>query len=53
MGWALTAFQQLLLNQATLMQIQPELWLLTGFGAAMLLIAVLVYAHQLKTQARF
>ncbi|WP_245872648.1 ABC transporter permease [Avibacterium endocarditidis] len=30
MGWALTAFQQLLLNQATLMQIQPELWLLTG-----------------------
>ncbi|MCW9698926.1 MULTISPECIES: ABC transporter permease [unclassified Avibacterium] len=53
MGWALTAFQQLLLNQATLMQIQPELWLLTGFGAVMLFIAVLIYAHQLKTQARF
>lgn len=53
MGWALTGFQQLLLNQATLQQIAQPLWLLSGFGIAMLLIAAMLYAHQLKTQVRF
>lgn len=53
MGWALTGFQQLLLNGYHLAQITPFLWKLTAFGAAALAVAALVYQHQLKTQARF
>lgn len=53
MGWALTGFQQLLLNHASLGQIQSSLWMLSGFGLIMLMIAIQIYSHQLKTQARF
>ncbi|OOH90653.1 ABC transporter [Pasteurellaceae bacterium 15-036681] len=53
MGWALTGFQNLLLNQYSLAQIQQPLLQLVGFGVLTLAIASLVYQHQLKTQVRF
>lgn len=53
MGWALNAFQNLLLNHAELNQIANYLWKLTAFGAITLLLSALVYQHQLKTQVRF
>ncbi|MDO4693585.1 MAG: ABC transporter permease [Eikenella sp.] len=53
MGWGLAGFQKLLLNHYTLAQIQPWLLRLAGFGLAALAAAVLLYRHQLKTQARF
>lgn len=53
MGWALTAFQSLLLNQYQLQQIQLQLLLLIGFGVITLFTAVLIYQYQLKTQVRF
>ncbi|QIW16901.1 ABC transporter [Pasteurellaceae bacterium RH1A] len=53
MGWALTGFQQLLLNQYTLAQIQTPLYLLMSFGLVSLALAMGIYQHQLKTQVRF
>lgn len=53
MGWALSAFQHLLLNHADLHQIADSLWKLTACGVAMLALAAVVYQHQLKTQVRF
>lgn len=53
MGWALSAFQNLLLNHADLSQIANYLWKLTACGLAMLGLAAVVYQHQLKTQVRF
>ncbi|MDO1508877.1 MULTISPECIES: ABC transporter permease [unclassified Neisseria] len=53
MGWALTAFQNLLLNHYSLMQIHTQLLLLAGFGVAALTVAALLYRHQLRTQVRF
>ena len=53
MGWALTGFQNLLLNQYNLSQIQQSLYLLSGFGIITLLLAMLIYRRQLYTQTRF
>ena len=53
MGWALTGFQNLLLNQYTLSQIQQQLFLLIGFGLINLCMASAIYQKQLNTQARF
>ena len=53
MGWALSGFQNLLLNQYHLSQIQQPLYLLSGFGAITLLFATLTYQRQLTKQARF
>ena len=53
MGWALTGFQNLLLNQYDLSQIQQPLYLLSGFGIITLLLAMLIYRRQLHTQTRF
>lgn len=53
MGWALTGFQNLLLNQYNLSQIQQSLYLLSGFGIITLLLAMLIYRRQLHTQTRF
>lgn len=53
MGWALTAFQSLLLNQYQLSQILPQLGLLSAFGCITLLIATGIYQYQLKTQVKF
>ncbi|MDG6894478.1 ABC transporter permease [Volucribacter amazonae] len=53
MGWALIAFQDLLLNQYSLAQIQFYLYLLMTFGLVCLMIAVFIYQYQLKTQVRF
>ncbi|MDO4697998.1 MAG: ABC transporter permease [Pasteurellaceae bacterium] len=53
MGWALSGFQQLLLNQYELTQIANVLWKLTAFGGATLGLAAAIYHHQLKTQVRF
>lgn len=53
MGWALTAFQNLLLNQYELSQIANILWKLTAFGISTIGLASLIYQHQLKTQVRF
>ena len=53
MGWALTGFQNLLLNHYTLAQIETPLTQLTAFGAVTLLLATLIYSRQLKRQARF
>ena len=53
MGWALSGFQNLLLNQYELPQIANELGKLTAFGLAALGLAALIYQHQLKTQVRF
>ncbi|HBO37540.1 MAG TPA: ABC transporter permease [Pasteurellaceae bacterium] len=53
MGWALTGFQNLLLNQYTLVQIADYLWKLIAFGVTTLGLASLIYQHQLKTQVRF
>ena len=53
MGWALTGFQNLLLNQYDLSQIQQPLYLLSGFGIITLSLAMLIYRRQLHTQTRF
>ncbi|WP_308806029.1 ABC transporter permease [Neisseria lisongii] len=53
MGWALTGFQNLLLNHYHLQQISPILWRLAAFAAATLATAVLIYRNQLKKQVRF
>lgn len=53
MGWALSGFQNLLLNQYELSQIANELGKLTAFGLTALGLAALIYQHQLKTQVRF
>ena len=53
MGWALSGFQNLLLNHYALSQIQQPLYLLSGFGIVTLLLATLIYQRQLTTQARF
>lgn len=53
MGWALSGFQNLLLNHYALSQIQQPLYLLSGFGIITLLLATLIYQRQLTTQARF
>ena len=53
MGWALTGFQNLLLNHYTLAQIETPLTQLAAFGAVTLLLATLIYSRQLKRQARF
>ena len=53
MGWALSGFQNLLLNQYHLSQIQQPLYLLSGFGMIALLFATLIYQQQLTKQARF
>lgn len=53
MGWALSGFQNLLLNQYELSQITNELGKLTAFGLTALGLAALIYQHQLRTQVRF
>ena len=53
MGWALSGFQNLLLNQYELSQIANELGKLTAFGLTALSLAALIYRHQLRTQVRF
>ena len=53
MGWALTGFQNLLLNHYTLAQIETPLTQLAAFGGVTLLLATLIYSRQLKRQARF
>ncbi|MBS9783032.1 MAG: ABC transporter permease [Pasteurella sp.] len=53
MGWALKGFQNLLLNQYNLVQIQPELSKLVLFGIITLAMATLIYRNQLKKQVRF
>ncbi len=53
MGWALSGFQNLLLNQYELSQIANELGKLTAFGLTALGLAALIYQHQLRTQVRF
>ena len=53
MGWALSAFQNLLLNQYQLSQIQLLLLLLSAFGVLSLLLAALLYQRQLTTEVRF
>lgn len=53
MGWALAAFQNRMLNHASLADIAAPLLLLTGFGLACLWLAKRRYHHQLTTQARF
>lgn len=53
MNWGLNAFQQLLLNQHTLHQIQPQLLYLISFGILTLVIASCIYQRQLNTQAHF
>lgn len=53
MGWALSGFQNLLLNHYELSQIATSLWKLTAFGVVTLGFAALIYQRQLTTQARF
>ena len=53
MRWALAAFQNLLLNRATLAQILPELLLLIAFAATTLGLAAWRYRQQLTRQGRF
>lgn len=53
MGWALSGFQNLLLNQYELPQIANYLAKLTAFGVVMIGLAALIYQRQLRTQARF
>ena len=53
MGWALTGFQHLLLNQYELAQIGTILAKLSAFGVISLMLAAGIYQHQLKTQVRF
>lgn len=53
MGWALSGFQNLLLNQYELPQIANYLAKLTAFGVVMIGLAALIYQRQLKTQVRF
>lgn len=53
MSWALSGFQNLLLNQYELVQIANYLAKLIAFGVGALVIAAMVYQHQLKTQVRF
>lgn len=53
MGWALSGFQNLLLNHYELSQIATSLWKLTAFGSVTLGIAAIIYQRQLTTQARF
>lgn len=53
MGWALTGFQNLLLNAYSLEQIIDSLWKLAAFGIGALSLAAWIYQHQLKTQVRF
>ncbi|WP_150538299.1 ABC transporter permease [Actinobacillus vicugnae] len=53
MGWALSAFQNLLLNQYDLTQIANYLAKLTAFGVLMIVLAAVVYHQQLKKQVRF
>lgn len=53
MGWALAAFQNLMLNHATLSQITRPLALLTAFALLTLSLAARRYHHQLHSQARF
>ena len=52
-GWAVSGFQNLLLNQYELSQIANELGKLTAFGLTALGLAALIYQHQLRTQVRF
>lgn len=53
MNWGLSAFQNLLLNHYTLVQIQTPLLYLAAFGLLTLAAAGAVYRRQLHTQARF
>lgn len=53
MNWGLTAFQNLLLNHDTLMQIHLPLLYLGTFGISTLLIATYLYRRQLLTQVHF
>ena len=53
MGWALSAFQNLLLNQYDLAQIANYLAKLVAFGISTILLAAAIYQQQLKKQVRF
>ena len=53
MGWALTAFQQLLLNAAALADITRPLLFLILFAATTLLLAIRLYHRQLHHEAHF
>ncbi|PJG84341.1 ABC transporter permease [Conservatibacter flavescens] len=53
MGWALSGFQNLLLNQYDLSQIVNYLIKLSAFGILMIVLAAMLYQQQLKKQVRF
>ncbi|MDO5090832.1 MAG: ABC transporter permease [Cardiobacteriaceae bacterium] len=53
MHWALAAFQNLLLNRASLAHILPQLALLLAFAAVTLTLAAMRYRQQLARQGRF
>lgn len=53
MGWALTGFQNVLLNQYHLEQISGTLAKLSLFAVITLVAAMIIYQHQLKKQVRF
>ncbi|OOF70787.1 ABC transporter [Rodentibacter caecimuris] len=53
MGWALSGFQNLLLNQYELTQITSYLMRLSVFGILMIGFATVLYHQQLKKQVRF
>ncbi|OOF40544.1 ABC transporter [Rodentibacter mrazii] len=53
MGWALSCFQNLLLNRYELTQIADYLIKLTAFGILMIGLAAVLYQQQLKKQVRF
>lgn len=53
MGWALTGFQNLLLNQYHLIQISSQLIKLGFFGVITLILSAIIYQQQLKKQVRF
>ncbi|OOF65636.1 ABC transporter permease [Rodentibacter sp. Ppn85] len=53
MGWALGAFQNLLLNQSALSQIADYLLKLTAFGGVTIGLAAMIYQQQLRKQVRF
>uniref|UniRef100_UPI002583F551 ABC transporter permease n=1 Tax=Rodentibacter caecimuris TaxID=1796644 RepID=UPI002583F551 len=53
MGWALSGFQNLLLNRYELTQIADYLIKLTAFGILMIGLAAVLYQQQLKKQVRF
>ncbi|MDO5103316.1 MAG: ABC transporter permease [Lautropia sp.] len=52
MSWALRAFHELLLNQASYGQVHHKIMLLALFGGLCLTLATVLYQRQLRTQVR-